>query len=144
MMPGPVLVDTTVLSLAFRRRDRSRLAADERAIVDHFVELSDAGDIVLIGMVRQELLSGVRTREQFDRLRATLDGSDYLDLGLADHDHAAEIRNACRARGVAGDDIDVLVCAAGSRRGVAVFSTDPDFERYAACVTTIRLYSWLP
>jgi predicted nucleic acid-binding protein len=47
--------------------------------------------------------------------------------------------NTCRAAGVAGSAIDFLICAVTRRRGLAIFTTDRDFSRYAAAVP-VKLY----
>ena len=125
------LVDTSVLSLALRRRKRDLLAPTERVVVDRLTSLSDNDEAAVIGMVRQELLGGVRHAEQFQALRMVLDGFVYVAVEVADHDLAAEFFNRCRTRGVAATDIDMLICAAAARRDLPVFTTDGDFERYA-------------
>ena len=64
-----VLVDTSVWSLALRR-NKPRGTAEERELT----ELIREGRVAIIGPIRQELLSGVKTLAQFrtlrDRLRA--------------------------------------------------------------------------
>ena len=126
-----ILVDTTVLSLSLRRRDPARLSETERRTVAEFVAAGDRGQVGLLGVIRQELLSGVRHPEQFDRLRLILNGYDYLGVTLADHDVAAEYTNRCRSAGVDAGDIDMLICAVAARAEVPVFTTDGDFGRYA-------------
>jgi len=126
-----VLVDTTVLSLSLRRRDPSRLSDHERRVVAEFLNLSDSGQIILLGVIRQELLSGIRHHEQFNRLRRILNGYSYLNVNLIDHDVAAEYTNRCRSAGLDAGDIDMLICAAAARAEIAVFTTDGDFSRYA-------------
>ena len=59
-----VLVDTSVWSLALRRRTERANAA-----VDELRSLIDEGRVAMLGIVRQELLSGIRTREAFEQLR---------------------------------------------------------------------------
>lgn len=126
-----VLVDTSVLSVALRRQRPDLRSPAEQAVADRLIRLSDDDEAAIIGMVRQELLSGVRHAEQFERLRTLLDGFVYVPVTAADHDLAAEQFNRCRSKGVAATDIDMLVCAAAVRRALPVFTTDGDFERYA-------------
>ena len=121
-----VLVDTSVWSLVLRRRVPSRedaLAAElERLIVTYRV--------VMIGPIRQELLSGIRTHEQYEGLREKLRAFPDLRLQSEDYELAAQFFNQCRGRGVQGSNTDFLICAAAVRRDSAVFSTDRDFEAY--------------
>ncbi len=134
-----VLVDTSVLSLAFRRSRPELLAAADRAVVDRLRRLSTDDDVALIGAIRQEALSGLKTPAQFDRIRSVLDGFRCLPTDVADHDVAAEAFNRCRSRGIAGGPIDMLICASATRHGLPVFTVDPDFGRYAT-VLPVRLY----
>ena len=134
-----VLVDTSVLSLAFRRSRPELLAEADRAVVDRLRHLSDDDAVVLIGAIRQEALSGLRTPAQFSRIRSVLNGFQCLPTDVTDHDAAAEAFNQCRARGIAGGPIDMLICASALRHRLPVFTVDPDFVRYAA-VLPIRLY----
>ena len=60
-----VLVDTTIWSLALRRRLRD-LSDDEARLVARWAELIQSGQAILIGLVRQEILSGIRDRVAFE------------------------------------------------------------------------------
>ena len=126
-----VLVDRSVLSVALRRRVSARRTPAEQALVGRLLALSDDDEAAVIGMVRQELLSGVRHAAQFAQLRTVLDGFLNVLVDTADHDLAAEFFNRCRTRGLAATDVDMLLCAAAARRGMPVLTTDGDFQRYA-------------
>ena len=121
-----VLVDTSVWSLALRRR-----AALDRPEVQELRALIDEGRVAMIGPVRQELLSGIRTDESFARLRHHLRAFADERLTVDDYERAAEHFNSCRARGVQGSNTDFLICAAAERRGFPILTTDDDFVRFA-------------
>ena len=125
-----VLVDTNVWSLVFRRRS-SNLSQTENALVEEWRRLAVSGTAALIGPVRQELLSGVRLSQDFITLQRVLSGFDSLDVLEADYDQAAAFFNTCQSRGVAGGDVDMLICAVAVRNDVPIFTTDTDFARYA-------------
>src|SRR5438552_17962947 len=72
----------------------------------------------------------VRHEEQLAKLQTVLDGFVNVTVVTPDHDLAAEFFNRCRGGGVAATDVDMLICAAAARRGLPVFRTDGDFERY--------------
>jgi len=133
-----ILVDTSIWSLALRRNPRHR-SRTESLIVDRWSELAAEGEAGLIGAIRQEVLSGIRHREQFEQLRNALDAFPCLRVSLQDHDRAAECFNACRARGVAGTAIDMLICAVGRRHDLPIMSVDVDYRHYASCLS-IRLF----
>jgi predicted nucleic acid-binding protein len=125
-----VLVDTSIWSLALRRRERD-LSGRERMLVAELAELVRDGRAKIIGLIRQELLSGIKTRAQFEKLRETLRAFRDELVDTEDHEAAAVASNDCRAKGVAVSVVDVLICAVARRRDIAIFTTDPDFENYA-------------
>ena len=93
--------------------------------------LIDEGRVAIIGPIRQELLSGVRTPEIFRTLRDNLEAFADEPLETADFERAGEHFNACRARGVQGSNTDFLICAAAERRQLPILTTDADFARFA-------------
>lgn len=125
-----VLVDTSVWSLALRRKAQN-LNATETAVVAELSQLIREGRTRLIGLVRQELLSGIRDSGQYEKLRNTLRAFPEEEASLADYEAAAKAGNACRARGIAVSVSDMLICALAMAREWAIFSTDPDFKKYA-------------
>ena len=121
-----VLVDTSVWSLALRR---ARVAADPA--VEELRHLIDEGRVAIVGPIRQELLSGVKTAASFATLRDHLQAFADEPLETADFERAAEHFNACRARGIQGSNTDFLLCAVAERRGLPILTTDRDFARFA-------------
>jgi predicted nucleic acid-binding protein len=121
-----VLVDTSVWSLALRRAKR---VDDDTS--RELAELIQEGRVVLIGAVRQELLSGIKAKAQFDLLREHLRAFPDLELEAADYEDAAIAFNRCRSRGIQGSNTDFLICAVAARRDLAIYTTDRDFARYA-------------
>lgn len=121
-----VLVDTSVWSLALRRE---RPADD--ALVRELAELIDEQRVVMIGPVRQELLSGMRQAAQFDRLREHLRAFPDLPLAETDYEQAAEFFNLCRSKGVQGSNTDFLLCAAAVNHQLAILTVDRDFALFA-------------
>ena len=133
-----VVIDTPVWSLALRRRP-SALNSHDTQLVREWGDLVHSGDALLIGPIRQELLSGLPNQKLFDALADRL--ADFVDLSIiqADYVRAAAYFNACRAHGVTGSAIDLLICAVADRHRVPIFTTDLDFQRYARHLP-IRLY----
>jgi predicted nucleic acid-binding protein len=134
-----VLVDTPVWSLALRRKPGD-LSAREEALTQALAELIRDGRAQLMGVVRQELLSGIREEERFQKLRDYLRAFDAPRLELGDYEEAAQMHNRCRSRGIAGSAIDFLLCAVADRRLWQIFTTDRDFERYGR-VLGLKLYA---
>jgi len=121
-----VLVDTSVWSLALRRAKRQTDAASLE-----LNELIQEGRIVMLGPIRQELLSGIKVKSQFDLLRDHLRSFPDLDLESLDYEEAAFAFDRCREKGIQGSNTDFLLCAVAQRRGLAIYTTDGDFRHYA-------------
>jgi predicted nucleic acid-binding protein len=120
-----VIADTSVWSLALRRRTDPQSAA-----VTVLRELIEDGLIVMLGCIRQEILSGVRSHDQFQKLRDHLRAFPDEVLQTKDYEQAAEFFNACRQQGIQGSNTDFLICAAAANRGYAIFTTDRDFQQF--------------
>ena len=58
-----VLADTSVWSLALRRKAPTKLSAEERRLTGLLSEAVNDGRVVMIGPIRQELLSGLTFAE---------------------------------------------------------------------------------
>jgi len=125
-----VLVDTSIWSLALRRT-KTDLSRKEAYAVDLLKELIRDGRVVVIGPVRQEILSGIPDEAQFRKLKAKLRAFEDLGITPDDYELAAEFYNACRTRGVQGSHIDFLICAVAARNQLPVFTLDADFDRHA-------------
>ena len=133
-----VLVDTSAWSLALRRNP-SHLSEDQLRILKLLQEVFIEGRARLLGLVRQELLTGVRHREQFERLRTALRAFDDVGIFTEDHEDAAAIANRCRAAGLAGHAVDFLICAVALRRNWAILTLDKDFHQYSKVLPLILL-----
>ena len=104
---------------------------DERVLIEELSELIRELRAVLIGPVRQEVLSGIADPEAFDVVRQHLEAFDDLVIGSGDYVEAARMFNACRKKGVQGSHIDFLICAVSRRYSTPVFTTDKEFLNYA-------------
>lgn len=121
-----VLVDTSIWSLALRREHP---AAD--GWVHELAELIDEQRVVMVGPVRQELLSGIRHSSQHQALRNHLRAFPDLALTSSDFERAAEFFNLCRSRGLQGSNTDFLLCAVAANHDLAILTSDQDFCRFS-------------
>ncbi len=129
-----VIVDTAVWSLALRNNKRHSEASDQPSIypeVTLLKELIVDGRVVLLGVVRQETLSGIRHKEQYETLKTHLRAFPNPALSSEDYELAADYFNICRQRGIQGSNTDFLICAVASRRQYAILTTDKDFENFS-------------
>lgn len=130
-----IVVDTSVWSLALRRNTRSQAMP----VVSQLRDLIMDGRVVLLGAVRQEVLSGIRHTEQFTRLRDYLRAFPDLELTTEDYELAAEFYNTCRIHGIQGANTDFLLCAVAHRRDYTILTTDKDFESFQAYIPVTLL-----
>ena len=132
------LVDTSVWSLALRR-NRKDLNPREKQIVFALHDLIVAGKAMTIGPINQELLSGLSNPTLFKQLQEHIESQPDILLTSDIWTLAAKFFNQCRAVGIAADDIDMTICAAAHQHDVPIFTTDPDFQRYAT-ILPIKLF----
>jgi predicted nucleic acid-binding protein len=125
-----VLVDTSVWSLAFRRK-LVDLNSTEQSLVHELRDLIQQGRAQLIGPVRQEVLSGIKNSDQFEKLRSVLRPFRDEPLELEDYEMAAIVTNRCRSKGIAMSAVDALLCAVALRKNLVIFTTDSDFKNYS-------------
>lgn len=130
-----VLIDTSVWSLALRRARR----IDDR-IPGELALLIGEGRVVMLGAIRQELLSGIKIQHQFEQLRDHLRSFPDVAISMQDHEDAAYLFNRCRSHRIQGSNTDFLLCAVASRRKYSIFTTDADFQHYSR-VVPIKLHS---
>jgi predicted nucleic acid-binding protein len=122
-----VLVDTAVWSLVLRRRSRP----ENETTSAELASLAEDGRVAMIGPIRQELLSGIKERAQFDRLREHLRAFPDVEITSDDYEEAASFYNRCREKGIQGSNTDFLICAIAARNDFSIFTTDEDFTRFA-------------
>jgi predicted nucleic acid-binding protein len=125
-----ILVDTSIWSLALRRRTATLSPAEDH-LVGEWARLVAEGLATLIGPIRQEILSGIRWFEAFQALRRTLLDFPHLGIDAEDYDRAAEFFNLCRARGITGGPVDMLISSVAYRHAVPVFAADTNYVMYA-------------
>lgn len=120
-----VIVDTSVWSLALRRDKQefnTTVQELQRIIKNHRVQM--------IGSIRQEVLSGIRSESQFKKLQKHLESFPDLPAITEDYVTAAKYFNLCRSKGIQGSNTDFLICAMANRNKFSIFTTDNDFELF--------------
>ncbi len=124
-----VLVDTTIWSLALGRR-KGQSSGIEQGLTALLGDLIRENRVRLIGPIRQEVLSGIREPAQYERLREYLRSFPDQPVGTPDYEQAALCSNQCRSRGIAGSEVDFLICAVALARKWQILTTDADFKIY--------------
>ena len=120
-----VLVDTPIWSYALRSKRsgfEQHVKEFETLIADH--------KVLIIGPIRQEVLSGYREMKKFEKLNEKLKYFENTPIVDDDYVQAAKFSNICRKNGVQGSHIDFLICSVAYRLQVQIFTTDKDFGQY--------------
>ena len=123
-----VLVDTPVWSLAFRKKSSNH---QDDIIVQKLSALIDTGKALLIGSIRQELLSGIRDESTFETLRVIMSAFPDTTILTSDYERAAQFFNQCRANGIQGSHTDFLMASVCHRLKISLFTLDQDFKHYS-------------
>jgi len=123
-----IVIDTCVWSLVLRRRRRDFTDPWVRGFYA-CIERDDA--IFLLGPILQELLDGLRSQGDFERLVEALSRFPLLDVGRQTYIFAARLRNDCRSKGIEVGLVDSLIAAACIEHGYPLLSADTDFVRIA-------------
>jgi predicted nucleic acid-binding protein len=129
-----IIVDTCIWSLALRRN-----TLREDKYVQELKDLIQEARVQMIGPVRQELLSGIKSEKQFGLLCDHLAAFPDLKIETEDYELAAEYYNIARKNGVQGSNTDFLICAISKRRDMPIFTADKDFV-YFKTFLSIRFH----
>ncbi|MCK5099093.1 MAG: PIN domain-containing protein [Desulfobacteraceae bacterium] len=130
-----IIVDTCIWSMALRRHN-----VKENSYTEELIHLIDEVRVQLIGPIRQELLSGIKIKKQFDTLQHHLKAFEDVTLEMQDYELAAEYFNSARKKGIQGSNTDFLICAISSRREMPILTTDKDFINFQS-VFSVSLHA---
>jgi len=126
------IVDTSVWSLALRRPKQGQEQRPAAVVLRKLV--SEGQKVAMPGIVMQELLSGVRSDTEFDRLRDVLSPFGVICASEEHHLEAARVFNRCRRQGVATTAPDALIAATAIVEGGKLLTCDRDFGHMAKAV----------
>ncbi len=122
-----VLIDTSVWSLAFRKR---KLTSDDKKLIEYLMFLIRNQYAIMIGPIRQEILSGISDEDKFVKLKNALETFSDFHITTEDYETAAEYYNKCRSAGIQGSHIDYLVCSVAHNNDFLILTLDKDFFNY--------------
>lgn len=120
-----ILVDTCVWSHALRHKEPNK------EIIAKLTDIINDGRAVLIGPIKQEILSGIQHKKQFIKLKDILSSFEEINLNSSHFEIAAEFSNVCRTKGIQGSTTDFLICAVSHCEEMCIFTIDKDFENYS-------------
>lgn len=131
-----VLVDTSVWSLALRRRGPA-----EHPAVERLSGFLDAGeDLFLTGLILQEILQAFRSEKVADTVAERLEPFPLLLIEAETCRTAARLYRQCREQGLGASTIDCHIAASSITNDCQLLTTDRDFERMAS-ISPLQLAS---
>ncbi len=122
-----VLVDTSVWSLALRRQNGTR--NKEADVLRMLIEGGE--DILLIGIILQEVLQGIKRQSDFDALKRYFEAFPLIQLSRDDYIRAAALKNNLIRKGIQTSTVDALIASTAITHGCILFSADKDFQQIA-------------
>lgn len=122
-----VLVDTSIWIDFFRGND-----SPENEVLNQLI--ASGKDIAICGLIRQEVLQGIRDDVMMKRMQKLLDQLTYLKVREPQtFDHAAEIYRNLRRRGkTIRSPGDCLIAALAIEARVSLLHRDKDFLTIAS------------
>ena len=130
-----VLVDTPIWSCALRSKNN-----DYQTEIDALTSLIRDQRALIIGPIRQEILSGYSDLRKFGIIKEKLSYFVNTPILDADYELGAEFSNKCRKKGIQGSHIDFLICAVANRIDSPIFTNDKDFVHYQNIIS-IKLFN---
>jgi predicted nucleic acid-binding protein len=124
-----IVVDTSVWSFVLRRPRVEETNPYVRTFRAH-IRAEDG--VFLTGNVLQELLDGLRNKQDFDRLQHILEPFPLVALNRITYVAAADLRQRCRVNGIQAGSIDCLIAAACIEHGFPLLTADRDFAYIAS------------
>ena len=121
-----VIIDTCMWSLAFRGK-----VPREARVANEISRLIDENRARIIGIIRQEVLSGFSDFQSYKELGDKLRYFPNESVIDADYETAAEYSNLCRKNGLQGSHTDFFICAVSIRLKMKIYTNDKDFRHYA-------------
>jgi hypothetical protein len=118
------MVDTDVWSEAFRKK------GPKSEYVDELLHLIQEGRIQMIGVIRMEILCGIRAEKMFQSLSEKLEAFSDRSLDQEVFVTAARCLNLCRSKGIQGSNNDFMICACSMLWKMPILSKDRDFIGY--------------
>ncbi|MCP3887435.1 MAG: PIN domain-containing protein [Desulfobulbaceae bacterium] len=125
-----ILVDTPIWSYALRSQNKKY-----QAEINELTLLIRDQKAMIMGPIRQEILSGYSDIRKYKKLREKLSYFENAPILDSDYELAAELCNKCRRKGIQGSHIDFLICAVAKRMDAPVFTMDKDFSQYKKIIS---------
>jgi hypothetical protein len=120
-----VLIDTSVWIFALRKNSISEIR-------DRVNTLLAVNAVAIVGIIKLELLGGVKTEDEFQRLRNRLDTLQIIETNARLWDKASVLAYELRRKGLTVPSTDILIAATALQTDATVLHADHHFDKIAA------------
>ena len=85
-------------------------------------------DVAINGMIEVELLGGVKTEKEFERLKSRLDALYYIEIDRLLWDDASQLAFRLKRKGVHVPYADILIAATAIQEKATLVHADAHFD----------------
>jgi len=85
--------------------------------------------LFMTGPIVTELLQGVKTEKEYEKLKNSIDAIPYLEITLENWKKAGNISNKLRRKGIKIPLTDIIISAVAISNDAKVYSLDKHFEK---------------
>jgi len=131
-----VLVDTSVI-IAYLTDNENDTVLKFQYILDNNIPFG------INSFVYQEVLQGVKTEKDFDRVKRYLDTQRFYSLRDEKESFAsaAKIYFKCRKKGITiGSTIDCLIAQTAIENSLSLLHNDSDFDNIAKVISGLKIF----
>lgn len=122
-----IIVDTSIWIEYFNRKTNIVNFIEERIMEDC---------LFMTGSIVSELLQGVKTEQEYEKLKNSIDAIPYLETTLEDWKEAGNISNKLRRKGITIPLTDIIISAVAISNNAKVYSLDKHFKE----IPGVKLY----
>ena len=122
-----IIVDTSIWIEYFNRKTNIVNFIEERIMEDC---------LFMTGPIVSELLQGVKTEQEYEKLKNSIDAIPYLETTLEDWKEAGNISNKLRKKGITIPLTDIIISAVAISNNAKVYSLDKHFKE----IPGVKLY----
>jgi predicted nucleic acid-binding protein len=105
------------------------MSVDQRSLLAFLTEAIQDARVAIIGPIRQEVLSGIKERAQFERLRAAPEGFPDEPITSSHFEEAARLFNLCRDRCVECGSTEILIFAVAIEMNWTILTYDQGLKQ---------------
>jgi hypothetical protein len=116
-----VLIDTSAWIFALKKNFHP-------FVKERIEKILMESDVAINGMIELELLGGVKTEKEFERLKSRLDALYYIETDRSLWDYASQLAFRLKRKGVHVPYADILIAASVMQEKAILVHADAHFD----------------